>query len=266
MKDIETILSSSSLSNASEKIFGEGRTNTKYHNKILKILKDNGYTESVFKKNKSKYKEILKICPICKTSFITLNNKREKNVCSIKCSNIFRGNLSTVTKNKISKSLSGRIVGGIKKGQKKIELPEKPCEFCKILFKPKKNKTRFCSSGCSCRSRRKPERGYKEYRSDSSFKFGLSNYPNEFNFALIEEFGWYSPTNSKSPNLIGVTRDHIYSVMDGFENSIDPLILSHPANCRLMVHGKNASKSNRSDITIYELLEKIKDWDLKYKI
>lgn len=53
--------------------------------------------------------------------------------------------------------------------------------------------------------------------------------------------------------------DHIVSVMDGFTKKISPAIMSHPANLRILEAGKNASKGARSDMTIEELLEKIKD-------
>jgi hypothetical protein len=85
----------------------------------------------------------------------------------------------------------------------------------------------------------------------------------EFDFYLVEKHGWYSPTNKKN-NLSGVSRDHILSVKDGFDNGIPPHIISHPANCRLMIHTENISKNCSSDITYEELLEKIKKWDEKY--
>lgn len=84
-----------------------------------------------------------------------------------------------------------------------------------------------------------------------------------FDFSIIEKYGWYSPSNKRN-NLGGVSRDHIYSVMEGFKNNIDSKILSHPANCQLMIHNDNISKGNKSSITLEELLEKIKEWDKKY--
>ena len=56
----------------------------------------------------------------------------------------------------------------------------------------------------------------------------------------------------------------MYSVKDGFLNKVDPKILAHPANCRLIRQGENASKKNKSCITLEELLERIKNWDQKY--
>lgn len=53
--------------------------------------------------------------------------------------------------------------------------------------------------------------------------------------------------------------DHIVSVMDGFKNKISPLILSHPYNLRILEAKKNSSKGCKSEMTIEELLEKIKN-------
>lgn len=100
---------------------------------------------------------------------------------------------------------------------------------------------------------------YYLYRPKCEFKFSLDDYPDKFNFDLITEFGWYSPSNKRN-NLGGISRDHIYSVNDGFKNGIDPKIISHPANCQLLVHNDNSSKKTKSNITIEQLLEKIKKW------
>lgn len=105
---------------------------------------------------------------------------------------------------------------------------------------------------------------YQKYRLDTNFKFNLSDYPNEFDFSLIERYGWYSPTN-KNNNLGGVSRDHMFSVREGFEMGINPEIISHPANCRLMIHTDNISKNKKSIITIEELLDRIKKFEYKYK-
>ena len=75
----------------------------------------------------------------------------------------------------------------------------------------------------------------------------------------MEKYGWYSPSN-KNNNLLGVSKDHLYSVKDGFLNVIDPSIIKHPANCKLMLHKDNNSKGYKSIITLDELLDRIKKW------
>ena len=82
----------------------------------------------------------------------------------------------------------------------------------------------------------------------------------KFNFDLIREYGWYSPSNSSNPNLNGVSRDHMISVQYGFENGIDPKIISHPANCRLILQTENFKKRNNCSITIEELIDRIDRW------
>jgi hypothetical protein len=52
----------------------------------------------------------------------------------------------------------------------------------------------------------------------------------------------------------------MYSVRDGFINKIDPEIIKHPANCKLMIHTENNKKNYNSSITIDVLKERIKNW------
>jgi hypothetical protein len=102
-----------------------------------------------------------------------------------------------------------------------------------------------------------------DYRHECSFKFSLNEYPEEFDFSLVEKYGWYRAKN-RGDNLNGVSRDHIVSVKFGYENKIDPKIISHPANCQLLRHNENISKNKKCSLTIDELLEKIEQWDDKY--
>lgn len=149
-----------------------------------------------------------------------------------------------------------------KKKDKYYKNPNK-CINCNKILKYKKRKNKFCEWKCKIEYYSNKNE-YQLYKSQCKFKFNLSDYPDEFNFKLIEKYGWYSPTN-KNNNLEGVSRDHIYSVREGFENKIDPSLISHPANCRLMVHNDNISKNKRSDITLKELKNKIINWNEKYK-
>lgn len=101
------------------------------------------------------------------------------------------------------------------------------------------------------------------YRADCKFNFNLSDYPEEFDFQLVTEHGWYSAKN-RGNNIYGVSRDHMLSVRHGFDNDIDPKILAHPANCKLMLHSDNVSKLSKCSITLDELLIKIAEWDKQY--
>ena len=103
----------------------------------------------------------------------------------------------------------------------------------------------------------------KMYRQCCQFKFGVKSYPDEFDFNLINTYGWYSAKN-RGNNLGGVLRDHMVSVRYGFDHKIDPYLLSHPANCILVLQSDNASKGNDCSITIDELKTRIKEWESKY--
>lgn len=99
--------------------------------------------------------------------------------------------------------------------------------------------------------------GLERYRQLCEFKFKLSDYPEYFDCEIIKNNGWYKAKNRGDvPN--GVNRDHMYSIKDGFINNIDPSIMSHPANCQLMLHCDNIKKKSKSSLTLNELLEKIK--------
>jgi hypothetical protein len=142
----------------------------------------------------------------------------------------------------------------------------KSCLVCSKQFKHKhKRPMKTCSRTCSNRLKSTVEKGsLTEYRRLCTFKFSLNDYPDEFDFSLIEKHGWYAAKNH-GDNLYGVSRDHIVSVRFGFDNQIDPKIISHPANCQLLRHNENVSKHKKCAMTINELLEKIQKWDDRYK-
>lgn len=152
----------------------------------------------------------------------------------------------------------------------KEKIAIKVCECCGKEFTPRYNHTKYCSPACALRHRSLIY--YKDsnvkklkylYKSCCQFKFSLNNFPNEFDFSLIEKYGWYKAKN-RGNNLNGISRDHIYSRDKGFENLIDPYIISHPANCQLLRHNDNASKHSDCGIELESLIEKIKDWNQKY--
>jgi hypothetical protein len=146
-----------------------------------------------------------------------------------------------------------------------------PCGI-KIEFMSNSPKS-YCSKSCSIKyapswiaireKARKNRSALTNYRTDCAFKFNLADYPDEFDFTLIESYGWYKAKN-KGDNLNGVSRDHMISVKYGFENGIDPKIISHPANCRLIRHNDNVSKGKKNYISLEELHKRIEEWNLKY--
>jgi len=101
------------------------------------------------------------------------------------------------------------------------------------------------------------------YRADCAFKFNLSDFKDEFDFTLIESYGWYKPKN-RGNNLDGVSRDHAVSVRYGFDNNLPAAHLAHPANCVLMRHNDNVSKGKQNTMSYEDLLNRIEAWDKKY--
>jgi hypothetical protein len=100
------------------------------------------------------------------------------------------------------------------------------------------------------------------------FTFSISKYPLWFKGDIIEQYGWYSTPGSRKGilNTNGVSRDHMISVSYGYVNNIDPKIISHPANCKLLRHKDNQSKKTKCSITLDGLLLLIKDFELLYPI
>jgi len=229
---------------------------------------------------KTIYKEEI-VCKQCGNIFHSYI-KVKSSFCSQTCSGTFNSTgriLSEETKEKISKSLEGckhseesiqkrsgenngkwidgrslnkRVKSINKLNDESIKL--RCCKFCN-QFKVEQKYKAICED---CRYNY-----YKAYRPSCEFRFTLSDYPGEFDFDLIKKHGWYKAKN-RGNNLNGVSRDHLYSVKDGFTNKVDPAMISHPANCKLVVHTDNQKKNVKSEITLEELIERIKIWNLKY--
>jgi len=97
------------------------------------------------------------------------------------------------------------------------------------------------------------------------FKFNVYKMPEIFDLDLLHQFGWYTCPGKKraqyAKNILGVSRDHLYSVSIGMANKIHPLILSHPMNCQLLQHKDNKRKHNNCHITLDDLIAKIQEFD-----
>lgn len=104
-----------------------------------------------------------------------------------------------------------------------------------------------------------------EYRYNARFKFSLSDYPEWFSYAsqLIDMHGWYSASN-RGNNKSGCSRDHMYSVSDGFKNNVDVRLISHPANCKIITHKENQHKNKNSSISYEDLLHRISVFESTY--
>ena len=98
---------------------------------------------------------------------------------------------------------------------------------------------------------------YEIYFKATSFKHGFKTSVSD-EIKLLEEYGVF---NSKS-NTKGCVRDHLLSRRYGFDNNIPTWIISHPANCEIVLHAENVRRafSNDNQITLDELLERILNW------
>lgn len=221
---------------------------------------------------KSKVNELKKeerICLNCGCNIISNINENKK-FCNKSCSATFNNKnrkLNDFTKNKIKESLLGykhreetknKHKGELNKNwkggislEKKIKnsvIKIRKCKYCNN--KPNKN----CSICDSCKYNY-----YELYKPLCSFNFEVNQYKHRLDYYLVEKYGWYSPSN-KGNNLNGVSKDHMYSVREGFINGVDPEIIKHPANCRLMIHKENNKKNTKCSITLEELLDRIDKW------
>jgi len=130
----------------------------------------------------------------------------------------------------------------------KRSIPSKVCKTCTNKIP---NKNIYCLS-CSFEY-------YSLYRPKCEFKFNPLDFSQKIDCSLIHEFGRYSPSN-RGDNINGASLDHMLSVRDGFRLKVDPKIISHPANCKVMIQNKNSAKNDRSSISLDDLLLKIKNW------
>jgi hypothetical protein len=95
------------------------------------------------------------------------------------------------------------------------------------------------------------------YKAACSFKFKPYQYHNIAGYNLLLENGVFNPQTNKD----GVVRDHIVSKEFGWRNQISPEIISHPANCQFISNTDNSKKGADCDLSLEELLLRIKNWD-----
>lgn len=222
-----------------------------YVNKNLRDYSKNGEALS----QKKFYNGNEKKCKKCE-NLISYEN-RWNTYCSHSCATSISNQ-----KRKINKSKTKVRIQKIRNFYKE-NLKEIPCKYCNKKISIKQRKL-YCSDDCKTKHRRKNMSGFQSYKQDCLFKFSLNNFPNEFDFELIKKHGWYSPANKKN-NLNGVSRDHMFSVKEGFLNKINPELISHPANCKLVLQKENSSKHKNSSISIDDLKKRIIDWDYNYR-
>lgn len=238
---------------------------------VNKYLRNYSKCSETFKqKRKKKEEEYIKnpkYCKCCNAVLPFEGESSDKVFCNHSCSASYNNTKRVVTWNdKIKEGVNNYIEknGYFGAVLTKINLSKnkefKNCLNCnKTLVRTKL----YCSKECMNIHKRKNVDDFTKYKLDCQFKFNLSDFPNEYDFSLIEEYGWYSPKNKKN-NIFGVSRDHIFSIREGYNLGIDPKIISHPANCQLLPHSQNVSKHKKCSISLDDLLTKIKNFNKKY--
>ena len=234
------------------------------------------------------------ICQQCSTNFIITPGSFGK-FCSLSCGVIFRSKINlknaikkyqftpakcnccqkpldyTKRKNKYcSRSCSAKINN--LDDRKRGPTAKEKFPYSRIKFLLCKHTNQYYSNKNSDGTTRKSSPYIKtikeQYYASARFRFNVYHYPEEFDLLLIEQHGWYTcpglKRKGKPKNILGVSRDHIISVSYGFANNIDTKIISHPANCRIMLHSDNKIKHSKCNLTIEQLSEKIHAWNQKH--
>jgi len=207
----------------------------------------------------------VKMCPKC-----NVEHDKSGIFCSRSCANK-RGPRTVEFKKTVSEKLTGRKVSNDtiqkisgdnhhkRKGKNLSKREIIHCLLCHKQFLQKKDTSKYCSVECYIESYRAVRTEWKQYNIACKFIFNVYNYPKYLDLQLINEHGWYSASN-RGNNLNGISRDHMFSVKQGFRQKVCPKIISHPANCQLLLHSLNSSKKTKCSITIEELKERIKNF------
>ena len=204
-----------------------------------------------------------KFCKFCQKK-IPFDKKRNT-YCNSSCMASYTNRIKKKVKHNFSKMALINISESNKKRRLDKNYYENPkrCLNCNNILEYRRRKTIFCNLNCKKEYYSNSIENSQMYYSLSNFKFNLNSFKDEFDFSLIEENGWYKAKNH-GDNMSGVSRDHMFSVSEGFKKLINPLLLSHPSNCKLMIHNKNQNKWNKCSISLDELLRKIEIFEEKY--
>jgi predicted nucleic acid-binding Zn ribbon protein len=208
------------------------------------------------------------ICDHCHKTFIKMikridaEKKKFPKHCSRSCAN------SRVRSDELKHYLHEKFTHKVLVNGKRV-MQHRYCKGCgKILPFGLTSNRRYCSDACRIQYKQKERNAVaftskRLYKEACRFLFNVYKYPTEFDLALINQYGWYSPKN-KHDNPDGVSRDHMYSISMGFKNHVPPHLLAHPANCQLLLQKENFKKLGKCSITLDELKERIRLWDRKY--
>lgn len=139
---------------------------------------------------------------------------------------------------------------------------ERNCVICTSIMS-RLIRGKYCSNSCktiATNIRLEDVDKKQQYRLKCKFRFNPYHYSNILDTNLLKTYGFYSPSNKKN-NLGGASMDHKYSIMDGFDNNVDPYYMSHVMNCEILIHNDNISKGRKSKITLNELHTIVDEYD-----
>jgi len=252
------VINCGNCGNEFEKTLSEYNRSEKLGRKHYCSLKCN----NEWKKSKPKY------CLYCNEQYFS--SEKDTKFCSQSCS----ASHNNKNRNGEKRIFSENAKKNIRKATKKrfnvdekcniyYQSPKK-CKQCGEIIPYEKRNNIFCNRECRKQYDRKNMFEYQKYYRQCQFNFPLNHFPDELDFSLIEEHGWYQAKNH-GDNLNGVSRDHMISIKYAYENNISPEVIKHPANCQLLRHNDNVSKYKKCSLSLDELNNKINYWNLKYK-
>lgn len=210
----------------------------------------------------------MKLCPKCNTQ-----HEKSGTFCCRSCANS-RGPRTEAFKKSVSAKLTGRelslstiekMSGDNHPKRRGRNLPNicittKNCLCCQKEFETRKTLQKYCSKICWMNKIRELKSDWEQYSIMCKFNFTVYDYPHWFDLSLIKTHGWYKAKN-RGDNLTGISRDHMFSVKEGFRIGVDAKLISHPANCQLMPHSLNSTKHTKCSITYEELIERINNFN-----
>lgn len=202
---------------------------------------------------------------VCKSCSAVLPFNRKKNkFCNPSCSATYNNKLRS-PESQIKRSATIRKHSEMKRSKK----PEIVGPYTKIYLCTCKHTSKQWYSPTVKTIHPDTKDSKSQYGGSCRFTFGISTFPLWFVDAsnLIKQYGWYSTPGSKrtgTKNVNGISRDHLYSVSDGWKNNIDPVYIRHPANCELKPHSLNQQKGTKSSISIDELMSRIASFEKLY--
>lgn len=215
-----------------------------------------------------------KTCKNC-GKIIEYENK-QKTFCDQSCAAKFNNKKRKGLKYNLSEDGKNVLIESAYKNLLKIDNPEKyglerleyykepnKCINCGSILEFRFRYKIYCCIECKKEYFINLKNDIELYKLCSKFKFNLSDYEDNFDFDLIKKFGWYKAKNHGN-NINGVSRDHMFSINEGFKQLINPLLIAHPANCKLIKNTNNQKKRTKCSITLNELLENIENFEKKY--